>query len=61
MGYIVSPSYLAHPAPHDPLLAEPRHIEQCAHIRNTNRRLSCALVAGIDEGVRPEAARGICH
>ena len=46
------PSYLAHPAPHDPLLAEPRHIEQCAHIRNTNRRLSCALVAGIDEGVR---------
>jgi len=43
--------YLAHPAPHDPLLAEARHEEQCKHIVNRARRLSCALVAGVDEGM----------
>ena len=43
--------YLAHPAPHDPLLVEPRLEERCSHIRNKERRLSCALVLGVDEGV----------
>ena len=43
--------YLAHPAPHDPLLATKRHEDLCSHIKNKQRRLSCALVAGIDEGV----------
>ena len=43
--------YLSHPAPHDPLLATKRHEELCSHIKNKRRRLSCALVAGIDEGI----------
>ena len=43
--------YLSHTAPHDPLLPHPRHLAQCAHIENRARRLSCGMVAGIDEGV----------
>ena len=27
-------SYLAHPAPHDPLLVEARHEDECSHIVN---------------------------
>ena len=43
--------YLSHTAPHDPLLPHPRHLKQCDHIGNRARRLSCGMVAGIDEGV----------
>jgi len=43
--------YLAYPAVHDPLAAPERHQDQCGHILNTKRMLSCAMVAGIDEGV----------
>ena len=43
--------YLAHTAPHDPLLPHPRHLQKCQHIKNRARRLSCGMVAGIDEGV----------
>jgi len=42
--------YLAHPAPHDPLLAPARLQEKCAHIKNYRRRMNCAMVAGVDEG-----------
>ena len=43
--------YLAYPAVHDPLQAPERHQELCTHIKNTRRKLSCALVAGVDEGI----------
>ena len=43
--------YLAYPAVHDPLAAPERHQELCSHILNRRRMLSCAMVAGIDEGV----------
>ena len=43
--------FLSHTAPHDPLLPAPRHLGQCSHIANKQRRLSCGMVAGIDEGV----------
>jgi arylsulfatase A-like enzyme len=43
--------FLSHPAPHDPLMAPERHQRLCGHIPNRRRRLSCAMVAGIDEGV----------
>ena len=43
--------YLAYNAPHDPLLATKEQEKRCEHIENRERRLSCALVAGIDEGV----------
>jgi len=43
--------FLAHTAPHDPLLPAPRHLQKCGHILNRARRLSCGMVAGIDEGV----------
>ncbi len=43
--------FLSHPAPHDPLMAPERHQKLCDHIPNRRRRLSCAMVAGIDEGV----------
>ena len=43
--------YLSHTAPHDPMLPHPRHLRQCSHIENRARRLSCGMVAGIDEGV----------
>ena len=43
--------FLSHPAPHDPLMAPERLQQRCAHIPNRRRRLSCAMVAGIDEGV----------
>ena len=43
--------YLAYAAPHDPLAAPERHQSLCSHIRNERRRLSCAMVAGVDEGV----------
>ena len=34
LSFIRMSSYLAHPAPHDPLLAEARHENQCSHIVN---------------------------
>ena len=43
--------YLAFPAVHDPLQAPERHQKLCSHIKNRRRRLSCAMVAGIDESV----------
>ena len=43
--------YLAYAAPHDPLAAPERHQALCSHIQNKRRRLSCAMVAGVDEGV----------
>ena len=42
--------YLAYPAVHDPLQAPERHQKLCSHIKNSRRRLSCAMVAGVDEG-----------
>ena len=43
--------YLSYPAVHDPLLAPERHQRLCDHVPNYRRRLSCAMVAGIEEGV----------
>jgi len=43
--------YLAYPAVHDPLQAPERHQKLCSHIKNSRRRLSCAMVAGVDEGI----------
>ena len=61
LSFLYNSSYLAHPAPHDPLLVEARHEDECSHIVNRwlplakdllrARRLTCALVAGVDEGV----------
>ncbi|XP_023326945.1 arylsulfatase B [Eurytemora carolleeae] len=42
--------YLSHPAPHDPLQAPARLQEKCKHIENDRRMMSCAMVAGVDEG-----------
>ena len=43
--------YLAFPAVHDPLQAPKRHQELCSQIKNNRRRLTCALVQGVDEGI----------
>ena len=43
--------YLSYPAVHDPLAAPERHQSLCDHVPNYRRRLSCAMVAGIEEGV----------
>ena len=43
--------YLSYAAVHDPLAAPERHQKLCSHIKNKRRMLSCAMVAGIDEGV----------
>lgn len=43
--------YLAYPAVHGPLAAPERHLKMCDHVKNYRRRLSCAMVAGIDEGI----------
>ena len=42
--------FLSHPAPHDPLQAPQRFQDKCKHIPNRRRMMSCAMVAGIDEG-----------
>jgi len=43
--------FLSYPAVHDPLAAPERHLQMCNHVENYRRRLSCAMVAGIDEGI----------
>ena len=43
--------YLSYAAVHDPLSAPERHQKLCSHIKNKRRMLSCAMVAGIDEGI----------
>jgi len=43
--------YLSYAAVHDPLQAPIRHQKLCHHVANYRRRLSCAMVAGIDEGI----------
>jgi len=42
--------YLSHPAPHDPLQAPQKYQDMCNHIPSYRRRMSCAMVAMVDEG-----------
>ena len=43
--------YLAFPAVHDPLQAPEKHQQLCSHIKNKRRRLTCAMVMGVDESI----------
>lgn len=43
--------YLAHTAPHDPLIAPKGFEEPCKHIINSRRRTYCSMVNALDAGV----------